>query len=68
MSILNELFSHIIYSEISPLFDEMESIFQSLMADYALDIKEEISDEELFHLLDEQQRRWDENIYQRERE
>lgn len=68
MSVLNELFSHIVYSEISPLFDEMESTFQSLMADYAMDIKEEISDEELFRLLGEQQRRWDENTYQRERE
>lgn len=46
----------------------MESIFQSLMADYALDVSEEVSDEVLFNLLDEQQRRWDKNIYQRERE
>lgn len=68
MSVLNDLFSHIVYSEISPLFDEMESTFQALMADYALDVKEEISDEELYHLLDEQQRKWDENINQRERE
>lgn len=68
MSVLNELFSHIVYSEISPLFDEMESTFQSLMSAYALDIKEEVANEELFRLLGEQQRRWDENIYQRERE
>ena len=68
MSVLHELFSHIVYSEISPLFDELESTFQSLMADYAVDVKEEVSDEELFRLLGEQQRRWDENIYQRERE
>lgn len=68
MSVLNDIFSKIIYSEISPLFDEMESIFQLLMADYALDLNENVSDEELFHLLGEQQRRWDENIFQRERE
>lgn len=68
MSVLNDIFSKVIYSEISPLFDEMESIFQSLMADYSLDINEEVSDEVLFRLLGEQQRRWDENIYQREKE
>ena len=68
MSILDDIFSKVIYSEISPLFDETESIFQSLMADYALDVNEEISDEVLFRLLDEQQRRWDENIFQREKE
>jgi hypothetical protein len=68
MSALNDIFSKVIYSEIIPLFDEMESIFQSLMADYALDVSEEVSDEVLFNLLDEQQRRWDKNIYQRERE
>lgn len=68
MSALNDIFSKVIYSEIIPLFDEMESIFQSLMADYALDVSEEVSDEVLFNLLDEQQRRWDKNIYQREGE
>lgn len=68
MSILDDIFSKVIYSEISPLFDELESIFQTLMADYALDVNEEISDEVLFRLLDEQQRRWDENIFQWEKE
>ena len=68
MSILDDIFSKVIYSEISPLFDELESIFQTLMANYALDVNEEISDEVLFRLLDEQQRRWDEKIFQREKE
>lgn len=68
MSVLNDIFSNVIYSEISPLFDELESVFQSLMADYSLDINEEVSDEVLFRLLGEQQRRWDESIDQRERE
>ena len=38
------------------------------ISDYSLDIKEDVSDEDLFHLLGEQQKRWDENVYQRERE
>ena len=68
MSVLNELFSHIADSEVIPLFDEMESKLQSLMANYALDVNEKVSDEELYHLLGELQRKWDENFFQWERE
>ena len=44
MGLLNDIFSNVVFSEIEPLFDEMEKAFLLLMEGYELNMPEEATD------------------------
>ena len=52
MSVLQEIFANVGYEEVSPLFDEMESMFRSLTDGYEQGFTDEMSDEELTQNLE----------------
>ncbi len=65
MSALNEIFGNVIYSEVKHLFDEMESVFVSLTENYSLELSEELSDTELYQIIESSLSKWNEDIYMR---
>ena len=69
MGLLNDLFSNVVFSEIDPLFDEMEKMFLSLMEGYDLNLLGESTDDGMiYHQMEELLSRWDENNSSRSRE
>lgn len=68
MGLLNDIFSNVVFSEIDPLFDEMEKMFLSLMEDYKLNMPEEATDNEIYQRMEELLKRWDENVPSRSRD
>lgn len=58
MSALNEIFGNVIYSEVKHLFDEMESVFVSLTENYSLELSEELSDTELYQIIENSLSKW----------
>lgn len=68
MGLLNDIFSNVVFSEIEPLFDEMEKAFLLLMDGYELNMPDEATDNEIYQRMEELLKRWDENIPSRSRE
>lgn len=68
MRLLNDIFSRVVFSEIEPLFDEMEKAFLLLMEGYELNIPEEATDNGIYQRMAELLNRWDDNIPSRSRE
>lgn len=52
MGLLNDIFSKVVFSEIEPLFDEMEKAFLLLMRGYELNMPEETPDNGLYHQME----------------
>lgn len=62
MSVLQEIFANVQYEEVSPLFDEMDSMFLSLTDGYEQGFTDEMSDEELTQTLERLLSVWNERI------
>ena len=68
MSVLQDIFENVRYEEISPLFDEMESMFLSLTDGYRLDLSEEVTDSGIYQRMEQLLTRWEENVQRRSRD
>ncbi len=62
MSVLQEIFANVQYEEILSLFEEMESMFLSLLDGYELGITDEMSDDELTQAIERNLSMWNERI------
>ena len=68
MGLLNDIFSNVVFSEIEPLFDEMEKAYLLLVEDYELNMPEEATDNGIYQRIEELLNRWDEIIPSRSRD
>ena len=68
MSVLQDIFENVRYEEISPLFDEMESMFLSLTDGYRLDLSEEVTDSGIYQRMEQLLTRCEENVQRRSRD
>lgn len=68
MGLLNDIFSNVVFSEIDPLFDEMENVFLLLVEGYELNMPEEATDNGIYQRMEELLNRWDEKIPSRSRD
>ena len=68
MGLLNDIFSNVVFSEIEPLFDEMEKAYLLLVEDYELNMPEEATNNGIYQRIEELLNRWDENIPSRSRD
>lgn len=65
MSVLNVIFGNVSFSDVKRLFDEMESVFVSLTENYSLEFSEELSDADLYQIIESSLSRWNGDIYMR---
>ncbi len=68
MRLLNDIFSNVVFSEINPLFEEMEKAFLLLVGGYELNMPEETTNNGIYQRMEKLLNRWDENIPRRSRD